>query len=198
MPIETVLLDLGNVLVFHEDAALLARFAQLSGRAPAQVEEALRPIWDPCHRGRLAGDDLRTAIADALQIPALDDETFFEAWNCHFRVHHQVLPLVEGLVGRVRLLLLSNTNATHLRFVRAHLPLLDRFDGLVLSYELGLAKPDRAIFEAALARAGSPADRTAFFDDVGAYVDAARALGIHGHLFTDATRFAQQLRTLGL
>ena len=89
-----------------------------------------------------------------------------------------MLPLVESLFGRVKVLLLSNTNVHPHRLVRPLLPLLERFDSLVLSYELGLAKPDPAIFAEALRRAGTAAARTAFFDDVEAYVEAARALGI--------------------
>jgi len=40
--------------------------------------------------------------------------------------------------------------------------------------------------------------RAAFFDDVPGFVEAARALGIHGRLFTDAPRFRAQLAELGL
>jgi HAD superfamily hydrolase (TIGR01509 family) len=69
---------------------------------------------------------------------------------------------------------------------------------LLLSYELGLAKPDRAIFEEGLKRAGTTADRAAFFDDVAPYVAAARSVGIAAHVFTDARRFRQQLGELGL
>lgn len=196
-PIESVLLDLGNVLVFHDDDRLIGRLAALGGRTPAAVAAALAPVWDPCHRGRLSGAELRRAVGDAAGL-SLDETTFAEVWSCHFRIHHEVLPLVEGLLGRVRVLLLSNTNAAHLEPLRPRLPILDRFDGLVLSYELGLAKPEPAIYHEALRRAGTPAARTAYFDDVEAYVRAARALGIQGQVFTDAPRFRDQLRALGL
>jgi HAD superfamily hydrolase (TIGR01509 family) len=68
----------------------------------------------------------------------------------------------------------------------------------VLSYEVGAAKPDRAIFAAALRRAGTPPERAAYFDDVGSYVQAAREMGLRGYLFTDAPTFARQLAELGL
>jgi putative hydrolase of the HAD superfamily len=98
----------------------------------------------------------------------------------------------------VKVLLLSNTNATHLDWIRPRLPLLQRFDGLVLSYQLGVAKPDPAIFQQALKLAGTSPERTAFFDDVETYVAAAKALGIKGHVFTDAPTFQRQLAVLGL
>jgi FMN phosphatase YigB (HAD superfamily) len=195
--VDAVLLDLGNVLVFHDDALLFARLGSRAGLSAEQVREALRGIWEPCHRGQLAGEDLRQAVGAAVGAE-LDAATFPELWSCHFRFHAEIVPLVESLLGRVKVLLLSNTNATHLDWIRPRLPLLERFDGLVLSYQLGVAKPDPAIFAEALRLAGTSPARTAYFDDVDAYVQAARALGIRGHLFTDAPTFQGQLAALGL
>jgi putative hydrolase of the HAD superfamily len=195
--VDAVLLDLGNVLVFHDDHRLLARLGELGGRPPEAVARSLAPLFHPCHIGQLAGDDLRRAVSAAAGAP-LDEATFAEAWSCHFRVHHEVMPLVESLFGRVKVLLLSNTNATHFEGLRPRLPVLARFDDLVLSHEVGLAKPDPAIFAEALRRSGTTPERTAFFDDVATYVDAARALGIRAETFTDAPRFRAQLAALGL
>jgi HAD superfamily hydrolase (TIGR01509 family) len=68
----------------------------------------------------------------------------------------------------------------------------------VLSYELGLAKPDRAIFEAACQHAGVPPEATAFFDDVPAFVEGALAAGMKGRVFRDVPGFEADLRELGL
>lgn len=195
--IKAVFLDLGNVLVFHDDALLLQRLAARAGSTPRAVQRALQPVWDPCHRGWLAGDHLRTTISQAIGAELTAHE-FWELWNCHFRIHDEVLPLVQSLIGRVKLFLLSNTNAAHLDFVRPQLPVLERFDGLLLSYELGLAKPEPAIFHEALRRAAVTPDQAAYFDDVAPYVEAARALGIHGRVFTDARQFGADLEALDL
>jgi HAD superfamily hydrolase (TIGR01509 family) len=195
--IDAVLLDLGNVLVFHDDALLLERLSRLGGRPVPEVAAALAPVWRPCHLGQLAEDELRAAVARAAGAP-LDRDAFLEVWNCHFRVHDEVMPLVESLFGRVKVLLLSNTNASHFEPLRPRLPILERFDDLVLSYRLGLAKPDRGIFEEALRRAGTAPERTVFFDDVKDYVEAARAAGLRAEPFTDAPTFRRQLAALGL
>ena len=198
--VDAILLDLGNVLVFHDDRKLMAALAALGPRSPDEVARALAPLWDDCYRGRLAGAHLRRAVAGAAGAPGgdLDEATFRRVWSCHFTPHTAVLPLVESLVGRVKLFLLSNTNAAHVEHIRPTLPVLDRFDGLVLSYEVGATKPQPAIFDEAVRRAATAPARTAFFDDVEAYVVAARNLGLRGHVFTDAPRFAQQLAALGL
>jgi putative hydrolase of the HAD superfamily len=197
--IEAVLLDLGNVLAFHDDDVLFDRLSAYGGAAPEVIRQRMLGLWEPCNRGTLAGDELRRAVCEAAGASTpMDPDTFFQAWNCHFRIHEEVLPVVEALLGRVKVLLLSNTNELHWRFVKARIPLFDRFHGLVLSYELLLAKPDPAIFHEALRRAGTAPDATAFFDDIPRFVAAACGVGIHGRVFTSAESFRAQLAELGL
>ena len=197
--IEVVFLDLGNVLAFHDDDVLCRRLSEYGGAPPEVIRERLLALWEPCNRGTLAGDKLRRAVSQASGATTeMDAETFFRIWTCYFRIHQEVLPLVEALLGRAKVALISNTNEMQWHFLRPQLTVLERFSALVLSYELGRAKPDPEIFRAALRRVGRPPEACAFFDDVPAYVDAARALGIQGQIFTTAANFRVQLARLGL
>jgi putative hydrolase of the HAD superfamily len=197
--IQAVFLDLGNVLAFHDDPVLFQRMSAWGGADPEEIRQRMLTLWDPINRGTLAGDDLRRAVCRAAgsETP-MADKPFFAMWNCHFRIHHEVLPMVESLFGRVKVFLLSNTNEMHWRYVLPLIPQFERFDGLVLSCELGLAKPDAEIFKIALARAGVKAQEAAYFDDIQLFVDAAAALGIQARQFTDAPTFRTQLAELGL
>ncbi len=197
--IQAVFLDLGNVLAFHDDPVLFQRMSAWGGANTADIKARMLALWDPINRGKLAGDDLRRAVCRAAggETP-MEAGPFVDMWNCHFRVHAEVLPMVDKLLDQVKVLLLSNTNAMHLRFVRPLIPQFSRFHDFVISCELGLAKPDREIFEVALARAGVAAGNAAFFDDIQAFVDGACAVGIHGRVFTTAANFRKQLAELGL
>jgi 2-haloacid dehalogenase len=79
-----------------------------------------------------------------------------------------------------------------------------RFEFLALLEEItvsgteGLAKPDPAIYELAVSRAGLPASALAFVDDRQVNVDAAGAAGLHGVRFTTAADVRVALRDLGL
>lgn len=197
--IEVVFLDLGNVLAFHDDDVLCQRLSEYGGALPDVIRERLLALWAPCNRGTLAADELRRAVSRASGATTeMDAETFFRIWTCYFRIHREVLPVVESLLGRVKVALISNTNETQWRFLRPQLPLLERFSALVLSYELGLAKPDPEIFHTALRRVGRPPEVCAFFDDVPAFAEAACAVGIQGQVFTTAANFREQLARLGL
>jgi len=197
--IQAVFLDLGNVLAFHDDPVLFSRMSAWGGAPVELIRKRMLELWAPINRGILAGDDLRGAVCRAAggntPMPA---GPFFEMWNCHFRVHHEVLPMVEKLCDQVKVLLLSNTNEMHWRFVRPLIPQFERFHHFVVSCDILLAKPDAEIFHYTLERAGVAADNAAYFDDVKPFVDAACALGIHGRVFTTAENFKRQLSELGL
>ena len=86
--------------------------------------------------------------------------------------------LLEALAARYRLLLLSNTNAIHFEMLRREYPMLRHFHHLVLSYEVQAMKPQREIYEAAVRLAGCRPEECFYTDDIAAYVEGARQLGI--------------------
>ena len=84
--------------------------------------------------------------------------------------------------GGLRTGLLTN-NARELRDRWwALLPYDELFDDVVDSHEVGMRKPNPAIYRLALERLGATADRTAFLDDIASNVAAALAEGMVGVL----------------
>jgi glucose-1-phosphatase len=198
-PPRVLLFDLGNVLVFHDNGLLFHRLgARAGGLPPQEVAQRLTGAgWTAANRGQLDAEGIRKDVCGALEVE-LPMEEFAPLWSSHFTVHEAVLPQVEALEGRVKRVLLSNTNVLHVAYLRPRLPLLQRFDAVLMSCEVGLVKPEPAFFQLALERAGCAPHEAAFFDDLPEYVEAANALGIRGHLFTTAPAFAAQLSALGL
>lgn len=72
----------------------------------------------------------------------------------------------------------------------------DIFDVVVDSSEVGLRKPDPAIYRLTCERLGVEPDRAAFVDDIGANVEAARALGLVAIHFTGTEEALAQIRPL--
>jgi putative hydrolase of the HAD superfamily len=111
---------------------------------------------------------------------------------------------VLDLVARLRALglktaVLSNTITAHVTHNREK-GLYDAFDVLVFSNEVGLNKPDVAIYRHTLEQLGlAERPQAAFFvDDLAENVEAARALGMHGLLYTDAAQLVEDVRALGV
>ena len=88
--------------------------------------------------------------------------------------------LLRELRPEYRLACLSNSNPVHWRIFGEAIG--EMLDVALLSFDLGLAKPDPAIFRVALDRLGVDAGAVVFFDDSDANVEAAAALGIQAEL----------------
>ena len=135
--LDAVILDLGNVLVFHDNERLFQQLAAAFGTTPAQMKLRLDDdTWQRCNTGRLPGDTLRAQLQKNLG-GDVTPAAFNALWNCHFKINEPMVRRVESLVGKVKLCLLSNTHDLHFGHLRPQLPVLERFDGLVLSYQEG-------------------------------------------------------------
>lgn len=84
------------------------------------------------------------------------------------------------LRGRVRLGLLSNAGAGARRRLEER-GVAACFDDVVTSGDVGLAKPDPAIFRLAARRLGVAPEACAFVDDTEGHVLGAREVGMRAH-----------------
>ena len=75
---------------------------------------------------------------------------------------------------------------------------LPRFDALVWSYQLRMAKPDPAIYLHVLKELGTRPDETLFLDDKLVNIEAAEALGIKSILFSTVEKLREDLVREGL
>ncbi len=93
---------------------------------------------------------------------------------------------------------LSNWSAETYPEARDHYPFLSWFQQILLSGEVGLAKPDPAIFELARERFGIRPAASLFIDDSLANVEGARAAGFQTTHFRDARSLRRDLAAAGL
>ena len=98
----------------------------------------------------------------------------------------------------LRLYALSNWSAETFPVARPRYPFLEWFDGIVISGEERLIKPDARIFALLLERYGLVPEQTVFIDDHAANVEAAAATGVIELLFVDGDTLRRDLRRLGI
>jgi putative hydrolase of the HAD superfamily len=193
-PTTAVLLDaLGTLLTFeppapHLRAALRERGIAVSEAAAAEAIRAEIAFYRAhLHEGRDAAslEDLRSRAAEAMR-PALGAAGDLVApllESLRFRAYPDAAPALRELRSRgVRLVVVSNWDVSlHERLEETGLaPLVD---GAVASAELGHAKPDRAIFDHALALAGTAPEAALHAgDSVDADVEGALAAGLRAVL----------------
>ena len=200
-----VAFDYGGVLTTPV-AETFDAWARADRIDPASLRGALRdwlaadsPVGNPVHRletgaitpaafGALLAAQLRTVDGSALDTERLLDRLF-----AGLRPEPQMLELVGSLRERgVATALLSNSwGNTYPMEILAPL-----FDVVVISGEVGLRKPDPAIYRHTLDALGVPAHRAGFVDDLPPSVEAAAAIGMHTILHTDAASTTEALSAL--
>jgi len=94
--------------------------------------------------------------------------------------------------------ILSNMGDNVLESIEREFKWLDGFDVKVWSYQLGIAKPDPAIYLYILEKLGTQAGATLFLDDKQVNLDAARKLGMQAILFSTVEQLRQDLIASGL
>ena len=97
-----------------------------------------------------------------------------------------------------RLYVLSNWPAEKFALVRPQYPFFEWFDDLIISGEVGIAKPDKAIFHLLLERARRPADECLFIDDHDGNIRVASELGFQTILFQSPQQLESELNRLGI
>jgi FMN phosphatase YigB (HAD superfamily) len=125
-------------------------------------------------------------------------EDFRLLWCDHFTLEKPTAALLKKLTLSHKVYLLSNTNHMHYEFIRERFAFPHQVHGAVLSYRLGLRKPEPAMYLAALKRARVQAHQAVFIDDLAPNVEAARRLGIHALRYTGLDALRRDLAQLGL
>ena len=99
---------------------------------------------------------------------------------------------------KVRLFALTNWSAETFAETRGEFDFLGLFEGIVVSGEEEIAKPDPRVFRLVLDRYQLAADATVLVDDSAANVAAAESVGLVALRFRDADRLREDLVSLGL
>jgi putative hydrolase of the HAD superfamily len=199
--IRTVIFDIGRVLVRVDVSRAMQGLAQGISLSPQELWVAIEkdPRWPDWQEGRISARDWYLHLAKRLGGSLTFDE-FFEAWNRALDPQPiQDNSLFESLRKDFLLGLLSNTDPIHVAHLEATYDFFRFFPKSTRTYScsVGSSKPSPLIFRDALKALRSKAEESVFIDDIEAYVDAARGLGIHGIHYQNPAQLREELNSLG-
>jgi len=198
--IKTVIFDLGRVLIPFDFMRGYIRMQAISGLAPDEIRARLSrdQLVHRFETGLIENRDFVAEVASRLEV-SLDYEGFCDIWSSIF-LQETLLPesVLEGIRRNHRTVLLSNTNGIHFTMLDDRYPILKHFDARILSYEVRAMKPSPAIYQAAIDAAGCAPGECFFTDDIPAYVDGAKAMGIDAVQFESGQQIMGELAARGV
>lgn len=198
--IDACLFDMGNVLVFFSHAVMCEQIAKV---CDCTTDDVRRLLFDSrwqfeIERGEISEAEFHHRWEQHLGHP-VDGPALLRAACDIFVPNWEIVPVLSALKQQgKRLVLLSNTCLSHIEFIRRQSNILQQFDALALSYEVGSMKPQPELYQAAIAMAGCAANRCFYTDDIEENVAAGKELGIHSEIYTNVSGLRSQLARLGV
>lgn len=201
MAIRAVVFDYGMVLTGPQEPVAHAMLMQITGLSTERFEAL---YWADRHaydEGKLTGLEFwQKLLREAgLDLPAGTVEEL-NLWDARMWTTENPEMLNWQLALKHRGLLtaiLSNMGDNVLANLKREFDWLSRFDVLVWSYQLRMAKPEPAIYRHVLKELGVQAEEALFLDDKLVNVEAAQALGMKAIQFSSVNRLRDDLVAKG-
>ena len=196
----SVIFDLGGVLVDWDPRYLYRKLFDDPDEMESFLAEVTTAEWNAQQdAGRPWAEAVDLLVAEHPEQRELI-EAFHHRWPEMLagEIPETVDVVAELRSTDVRLLALSNWSAEMFPIARERFDFLAWFEGIVLSGEVGVNKPDRQIFDHLLEQFDIEPERTLFIDDSAVNIDAARDLGLRVIQFTNAASLRLELVALGL
>ena len=201
MALRAVVFDYGMVLTGDPDPEVYAAMLRISGLAKDEFEPR---YWADRHaydEGKLTGLAFwQKLMRDAGMPPDQERAEELNHWDARFWTTQNPAMLAWQLALKERGLLtaiLSNIGDSVWESVEREFEWIHSFDVLVWSFQLGIAKPDPAIYRHTIAELGVRPGEALFIDDKLANIEAAQALGMKAVLFSGIDRLRADLIAQG-
>lgn len=193
-----VVFDMGNVFIDFSWDAVCAAFAGRTGIPRDQFGNLYEYVGNLGYeKGQISTEDLLARMNDLFKLK-LDLSQFTQLWNTSFREDEDMRLLMDQLAQRWPLYLLSNTNENHFSYLQERFNVGRHFKELILSYEVGHAKPEAEIYAEVSRRSGFALPDCLFIDDLAPNIEAAQRLGMKTILYRGIEDLRHQLPKFGV
>lgn len=198
MTIHAVIIDLGGVLLRTEDRTPRALLSKRLGMTYAELS---RLVFDSetaqlATVGKIPVQAHWDYIRGALQ---LSPEEFQQVPSLFWggdRLDTDLVDYIRSLRPRYKTAMLSNAWGDLRQVIEQRWKITDAFDELIISAEVGLAKPDPRIYRLALDRLKATPPEAVFVDDFLENVEAARGVGLHAIHYENPAQTRAELEQL--
>jgi 2-haloacid dehalogenase len=192
--------DLGGVLVDWNPRYL---YRKLFAGDDAAMEHFLAHVCSPAWNSQ---QDAGRSFAEGCALLKHEHPDYAELIDAWYERHGEMLAgpiagtveiLAELRARGIPLYALSNWSTETFPTAKKRFEFLQWFDGVLLSGEVRLTKPDRRIFRHFFETFGIDPAEAVFVDDLPPNAEAASALGMHGILFTNPPALRNELANIG-
>jgi FMN phosphatase YigB (HAD superfamily) len=199
-PIENIIFDLGNTLVYFDYCYFYDRVAlhEKNLNARSFKNYIHNKKFDlKITRGTISIKELFKILKRKFKLKiGYSDFVYF--YSDIFWVNSSMKTFVEKIsrIRKFKIFLLSNTDSAHINFIDKNFPFIKLFKKRVLSYKVKMNKPQKKIFQYTLQKYNLYPDKTILIDDVKENVRVSESLGIKAIHYKNHKTFLKQFSKL--
>lgn len=171
------------------------RWLEFTATLPADVSRAVREIHRAYDKGHVLYQDFRDQTAQLASVEPSQVDDIFQKHTGHTK-NQELLRHIAQLKASYKIGVISNIGTAWIReqFLTTDEQAL--FDDMVLSFEVGLSKPDPLIYELACQRLDVLPQEVVFIDDLHSYCRAAQSIGMKTVQYQGFNQYKNALETL--
>jgi len=197
MSIRAVFFDLGGVILRTEYQAPREHLAEKLGM---EYDDLVKVVFDSesgykASLGAITPDEHWAAVIKRLKRPASELEAIRHEFFAGDIIDRTLLDFLRSLRGTYKTGLISNAWGDLRQYIVRE-KFDDAFDHMIISAEVGAAKPEAKIYQIALEQAGVWANEAVFVDDFEVNIEGCEKVGMQGIYFEDSESTLQQLKEL--
>jgi len=185
---KNVIFDLGGVILnidFKQTALAFAKLG-IGNFNEYYTLQSVTPLFEKLEIGAINPQNFYDEFRELVQMPSLTNEQIMHAWNALLLdFPPERIEWLKNVKSRYNIFLLSNTNEIHYNYFTqiykqqiGNGALDDLFIKAYYSYQMGLRKPSKEIFEAVMKNENLEAGETVFIDDSESNVLAAASVSM--------------------
>jgi putative hydrolase of the HAD superfamily len=196
--LQHIIFDLGGVVfAWNPDSIIEAVIDDADMRTFVKSDIFPHPDWQEADRGTVTEAQIIERFVRRTDLPVATLSALMREAERSMQPIPGTVALMEELATQGFLLYcLSNMLRERYDYLRRTHDVWDVFSGVVISSHINLIKPEPGIYEHLLARYHLEPTSCVFIDDSPVNVEAARAIGMRGIVYTDATACREQLLSL--
>jgi len=186
MEYKAVIFDLGGVIINLDYTATIEAFGALGHEDFQGMYSQAQQIglFNDLETGKISGQRFVNELLPYLKVGTSPNKVI-AAWNAMIgSVPSERISLLQKVRQQCPIYLLSNTNDIHMQAVlrswkaSSSRPMGDFFDGIYLSHQIGMRKPDVEVFEFICRENRLNPSETLFIDDSIQHIEGARLAGL--------------------
>lgn len=198
MPIHAIIWDVGGVLVRTEDSSPRGQLAAQYGLSQPQINDLVfgtNPNH-PAQLGEITHAQHWADIQEKLGMTEAEAKAFESRFFAGDVVDYNLIDHIRRLRKDYCTAILSNALSNLRSLLSDQWMVDDAFHQVIVSAEVGLMKPDPAIYDLTLETIGFAAEESVFIDDMPENIQAARDAGMHGIVFQSPEQAIKDLDAL--